>query len=75
MGKRNRLMSSRREIRLSLEELNPIRALAFCFLKAMLAEQNGPAYAIEWMRDYCCMTEKEAAESIAIGRRVTARSP
>jgi hypothetical protein len=52
-----------------------MRAVAFCFLMAMLAEQNGAAYTIEWMRDYCCMTEKEAAESIAIGRRVTARAP
>jgi hypothetical protein len=75
MGKRSRLAAAPRVTRLSLEQLNPLRAIAFCFLMAVFAERDGAANAIDWMCRYCYMSEKEAAESIAIGRRVTGTKP
>jgi hypothetical protein len=79
MGKRSRLVATRREKRLRLEKLSQIRALtnlralAFCFLVATFSERQGAPSAIEWMCKYCYMSEKEAEESIAIGRRMMAR--
>jgi hypothetical protein len=81
MGKRSRMVTTRRETRQRLEKLsemrtlNPLRALAFCFIVATVSERQGAASAIAWMCKYCYMSEQEAAESIAIGRYLMATSP
>jgi hypothetical protein len=84
MGKRSRLLFTRRTRRLDLEKSNQRRALinlragGFCVFAAMLSENQGPSTVVAWMHDYCYLTEDEAAESIAIGRRMLAharRSP
>ena len=60
---------------IQMRTLNPLRALGFCFLMATFSNRQGAASAIAWMCTYCYMSEEEAEESIAIGRRLMARSP
>jgi hypothetical protein len=80
MGKRSRLLATRRKRRLNLEKsvkrraLINLRAGGFCVFAAMLSENQGPSSVVAWMHDYCYLTEEEAAESIAIGRRMLARA-
>lgn len=80
MGKRSRLVATRREKRLDLEKsiqrraLINLRAGAFCVLAAMLSDNQGPSTVVAWMSEYCYMTGEEAAESIAIGRRMLQRA-
>jgi hypothetical protein len=79
MGRRSRLVATRRNRRLDLEkstyrhDLINLRAGAFCIFAAMLAENQGASSVVAWMNEYCYLTEKEAAESIAIGRRLMAQ--
>jgi hypothetical protein len=79
MGKRSRSTATRRKRRLDLEKsadkrrLINLRAGAFCVFAAMLSENQGPSIVITWMNQYCCLAEDEAAESIAIGRRMLER--
>jgi hypothetical protein len=76
MGKRSRLTATRRQRRLDLEKsadrqrLINLRAGAFCVFAAMLSENQGLSSLIAWMNQYCCLTEEEATESIAIGRHM-----
>jgi hypothetical protein len=80
MGKRSRLVTTRRKRRQDLDKsvqirgLTNLRAVAFCCMVAMLSERHGPVVAIAWIRKHMEMSEDEAAESIAIGRRWMARS-
>jgi hypothetical protein len=80
MGKRSRLLATRRKRRLNLEKsverraLINLRAGGFCVFAAMLSENQGPSSVVAWMHDYCYLTEEEAAESIAIGWRMLARA-
>jgi hypothetical protein len=79
MGKRSRLAATRRMRRLDLQKSTQSRALinlragAFCVFAAMLSENQGASSVVAWMNEYCHLTEEEAAESIAIGRRMLAR--
>jgi hypothetical protein len=81
MGKRSRLVATRRNKRLDLERslqrraLINLRAGAFCVFAAMLSENQEASTVVAWMNEYCYMTEEEATGSIAIGRRMLARSP
>jgi hypothetical protein len=81
MGKRSRLVTMRRKRRQDLEKsvqirgLTNLRAVAFCCIVAMLSERHGSAFVVGWIRKHMEMSEDEAAESIAIGRRWMARSP
>jgi len=81
MGKRSRLVATQRETRQRLEKvsqirtLNSLRALAFCLLMATFSERQGSGRVISWMCTYCYLSEEEAAESIAVGRRLMAKSP
>ena len=40
----------------------------------MLSENQEPSTVVAWMHDYCCLSEEEAAESIAIGGRMLAQA-
>lgn len=86
MGKRSRLVAMRRKRKQALEKL--IRMLAerdrltldLCRMAAEFADRRAFegsrfASAVEWISENCHMTEGEAADSIAIGRRMLARSP
>jgi hypothetical protein len=81
MGKRSRMVTTRRERRRAIETsiqgraLINLRAGAFCWIVAMTSETEGASRVIPWISEYCHMTVEEAAESIAIGRRLMARSP
>ena len=81
MGKRSRLVAMRRTRKQDLEEslqvrgLTNLRATAFCCIVALLSERHGPAFTTAWIRKRMEMSEDEAAESIAIGRRLMARTP
>jgi hypothetical protein len=86
VGKRSRRVAARRKRKHHLEELIGIWAergrltLAFCRAAAVFAdnriyERFGSASAVEWLCENCHMTEQDAADSIAIGRRMEPRSP
>jgi hypothetical protein len=44
--------------------------LEFCRLAAEFSNKRGYDRAVEWLTDNCHMTEDDAADSIAIGRRL-----
>jgi hypothetical protein len=53
--------------------------LEFCCMAAEFAdtgayEGSGAASAVEWISEKCHMTQEDAAESIAVGRRLLARA-
>jgi hypothetical protein len=79
MGKRSRLVQTRRTRQDQLEKathsraVTNLRAGAFCCIAAMLSERFGTASAIAWMSDSCFMPEKDASQAIAIGRRLIAQ--
>ena len=79
MGKRSRLTATRRMRRLDLEKLTyrrsllNLRAGAFCVFAALVSESQGPSSVMAWMNQYCYLTDKEAADSIAIGQRLLAQ--
>jgi hypothetical protein len=81
MGKRSRTVATRHKRRLDLEKstqrraLINLRAAAFCWIVAMTSETEGASRVVPWICKFCHMTEEEAAESIAIGRRLIAKSP
>jgi hypothetical protein len=80
MGKRSRVTATRRQRRLDFEKsvdtqrLINLRAAAFCVFAAMLSENQASSIVIAWMNQYCCLTEDEAAESIAIGSRMLVKA-
>jgi hypothetical protein len=80
MGKRSRVAATRRQRRLDLEKSIDkgrqmhLRAVGFCVFVAMLSENQAPSGVVAWMHDYCHLSEGEAAESIAIGRRALAQA-
>jgi hypothetical protein len=81
MGRRSRTIALRRRRSQLLEELiqavaaRDLLVLDFCREAAIFAETrayegSGAANAVEWMTEHCQMTTKDAADSIAIGRRL-----
>jgi hypothetical protein len=50
-----------------------LRAAAFCCVAATASEKEGTRTVIAWINEFFCMSEADAAESIAIGRRLMAR--
>jgi hypothetical protein len=50
-----------------------LRAAAFCCIAAKASEKEGTRAVIAWIHEFFCMSEADAAESIAIGRRLMAK--
>jgi hypothetical protein len=79
MGKRSHQVQTRRTRQQLLETATQTRAVtnlragAFCCIAAMLSERFGAASAIAWMGDSCFMPEEDAAQAIAVGRRLMAQ--
>jgi hypothetical protein len=81
VGKRSRTLTRRRRRKKLLEKLTSILAerelhvLEFCRMAAEFADRrafegSGATTAVQWLTEHCHMTEQDAAESIAIGRRL-----
>jgi len=50
-----------------------LRAAAFCCIAAKASEKEDARTVIAWINELFCMSEADAAVSIAIGRRLMAR--
>jgi len=77
VGKRSRIVAARRKHdRESLHRRAMLYqcAAAFCCIAAKASEKEGTQTVIAWIGEFFCMSEADAAESIAIGRRLLARA-
>ncbi len=86
MGKRSRKIARRRTRNPRLDELiqaiasRELHVLEFCRMAAEFADRRAhegsrASNAIKWISENGHMTEEDAADSIAIGRRLIARAP
>jgi hypothetical protein len=79
MGKRSRVVQTRRMKKETLEKVRQRRALvnlcagAFCCIAAMFSERYGAEFTVAWLGENCYLPEQDATESIATGQRLIAR--